>query len=68
MWTIGIQFPKDYTWFRAPLRIKKWTYDECKRLAKEACGRYNFRKKFLGAHDASYRNNWLDDFFPKNKT
>ena len=44
---------------------KKWTYDICKVLAEESLGRLDFRRKSRGAYLAAYKNNWLDDLFPK---
>lgn len=44
---------------------RKWTYDACKQLAEESSGRLDFRRRCASAYHASYRHNWLDDFFPK---
>ena len=67
---------EDYDWFedthsvlskaiKASKRIK-WTYEVCKQLSNEANGRLDFRKKSPGAYHASWKNKWLDDFFPKD--
>lgn len=45
---------------------KKWTYDNCKKIADESKGRQDFRRKSSGAYNASWKNKWLDDFFPIN--
>ncbi len=45
----------------------KWTYDVCKHIASESKGRYDFRKKSNGAYCASWKNKWLDDFFPTSQ-
>lgn len=46
-------------------RTPKWTYDICKAIASQSKGRLDFRKKSGGAYSASWKNKWLDDFFPK---
>ncbi len=46
-------------------RPSKWTYELCKRIASESKGRQDFRRKSSGAYNASWKNKWLDDFFPK---
>lgn len=59
---------KDYTWFRAPLRVRKWTYDKCKELAKTVRGRDDFAKKYgERASSTCRKNNWFDEFFPQEK-
>ncbi len=45
----------------------KWTYDICKQIASESTGKLDFRRKSSGAYNASWKNKWLDDFFPKKK-
>lgn len=65
----------EYVWFEnthdvlskaiKAARPSKWTYDVCKQIAKESKGRLDFRKKSSGAYNASWKNKWLDDFFPK---
>ncbi len=45
---------------------KKWTYDACKQAANKSKGRADFMRKSSGAYNASLKNNWLDDFFPKS--
>ncbi len=47
---------------------RKWTYDVCKQLAAESKGKLDFRRKSSGAYSASWKNKWLDDFFPKKKS
>ncbi len=64
----------EFTWFdsthdvlsRAVKQSKtiKWTYEVCKRIASECKGRLDFRRKSSGAYSASWKNHWLDDFFP----
>ena len=46
-------------------RPSKWTYEICKQIASESSGRADFRKKSGGAYSVSWKNKWLDDFFPK---
>ena len=46
-------------------RPSKWTYEACKQLASESKGRLDFRRKSSTAYNVSWRNKWLDDFFPK---
>ena len=45
---------------------KTWTYERCKELASEVKGRFALRRKSPGAYQASLRNGWLDEFFPKS--
>jgi hypothetical protein len=44
-----------------------WSYERC----KEVASKYNTRKEFCdncrGASDKSYKESWMDDFFPKVK-
>ena len=47
-------------------RPSKWTYEICKQIASESKGRQDFRRKSGGAYNASWKNKWLDDFFPIN--
>ena len=44
---------------------RKWTYDICKQIASESKGKADFSRKSRGAYLASWKNKWLDDFFPK---
>ena len=46
-------------------RPSKWTYEVCRQIASESKGRSDFRKKSNSAYNVSWRNKWLDDFFPK---
>ena len=45
----------------------KWTYEKCKEEAKKYSSRSEFLKKSNNAYSSSWRNKWLDDFFPKEK-
>ncbi|TKB99219.1 hypothetical protein [Pedobacter cryophilus] len=46
-----------------------WTYELCELEAKKYKNKNQFRKGSSAAHDASYRNKWLDLFYPqKNRT
>jgi len=47
---------------------RKWTYDICKQMASKSKGRGDFGRKSRGAYLASWKNNWLDDFFPKDSS
>jgi hypothetical protein len=49
-----------------------WTYDKCaiealkystKEVALKCSGRFDFKKKYKGAYEASLRNNWLNEFY-----
>lgn len=43
-----------------------WNVKEnCEEAAKQCRNRLNFQQKFLGAYQASKRNNWLDEFAEK---
>ena len=43
-----------------------WTYEKCKEEAQKYKSIYEFQKNVPGACDASRRNGWLNEFFPKN--
>lgn len=45
---------------------KKWTYEACKIEASKYKTKKEFRKMCACAHEASYRNGWLDEFYPKH--
>lgn len=53
VWLIQKKIPNGY-----------WTYDRCKEEAKKYSQRSHFCKNSSGAYNASYRNGWLDEFFP----
>lgn len=42
-----------------------WNKALCKEASLKAKSKYDFLKKFPSAHDASKRNGWLNEFFPK---
>ena len=41
-------------------RIRKWTREECIRVAKKAKAYMNFKMKYNSAYNATLRNQWLD--------
>ena len=43
-----------------------WTFELCKNESKKYKNKRQFSIGSSGAHDASYKNKWLDIFFPKN--
>lgn len=47
---------------------RKWTYDICKQIASESKSKSDFERKSRGAYLASWKNKWLDDFFPKDSS
>jgi hypothetical protein len=55
---------KDFIWLTAP---KKWTYEECKEIARQFSSRSAFKAGNLRAYNASHSHKWMDDFFPKTK-
>jgi hypothetical protein len=44
-----------------------WTYELCELEAKKYKNKNQFRNGSSAAHDASYRNKWLDLFYPQKK-
>jgi len=44
---------------------KKWTYELTKKESLKYKNRNQFRNNNMGAYLSSYRNGWLDEFFPK---
>jgi hypothetical protein len=40
--------------------------ENCRSVASECKNRHEFQKKYSGAYFNSFKNNWLDYFFPKN--
>ncbi len=46
---------------------RKWTYDICKEESKKYETRSKFKYGCKGAYEASIRNKWIDDFYPKTK-
>lgn len=44
-----------------------WTYELCEIEAKKYKNKRQFRLGSCAAHDASYRNKWLDVFYPQKK-
>jgi predicted GIY-YIG superfamily endonuclease len=45
-----------------------WTYDECKKIAKEYKNISHLQRDYPGASKAIRRYGWLDDFYPNRKT
>ena len=46
---------------------RKWTYDICKKESENYETRSKFKNGCKGAYEASIRNKWMDDFYPKTK-
>jgi hypothetical protein len=42
-----------------------WTYEKCLEVKNKCNTQKEFRDNFGGAYASSYRNHWLDEFFPK---
>lgn len=42
-----------------------WTKDRCREIASNYNNKSNFEKGNPSAHQISYKNHWLDEFFPK---
>lgn len=49
-------------------RTIKYTYDTTKEEAKKYTSRGAFAAMNHSAYNAAYRNQWLDEFFPKSVT
>lgn len=47
--------------------ILKWTKEKCQKEALKYTTRYKFQKNNSSAFNASYKNGWIDEFFPKTK-
>ncbi len=45
-----------------------WTLSRCEKTAKTCIDRDEFLRLYPGAHDASVRNNWLDQIFRNHKS
>ena len=60
----------DYTWLEKRNALPKnyWTYDRCKKEAQQYKSRNNFRDGSRSAYEASFRNGWLDEWFPIEAT
>ena len=43
-----------------------WNYDRCQEIALKYNKRSLFQKEASRAYTVSRKNNWLDEFFPKN--
>lgn len=43
-----------------------WTKEKCKEIALTCSSKREFSKKYPGAYKVSLKNDWLDEFFPKN--
>lgn len=41
--------------------------EKCRKVASEFTKRTELKSKYYGAYLESYKNNWLDDFFPTNR-
>ena len=55
---------KDFVWLKTP---KYWTYEECKKRAKEYSTRSAFKNGDRRAYSASVAHKWINDFFPPAK-
>jgi hypothetical protein len=40
-----------------------WIYEKCKEIAMNCQSKTEFNRKYSGAYDKAYNNNWLNDFF-----
>ena len=45
------------------VRELKWTKEKCYEASLNCKGRFDFKKKYKGAYEASLRNNWLNEIF-----
>ena len=45
---------------------RKWNYDTCKEVAELCVSKEDFKKKYVGAYNVSYKNKWIYEFFPNN--
>ena len=57
----------NYTWFKNTSELlaergKKWTYENCRELAKKYNTRWEFGKENSGAYHACLKYHWLDSF------
>jgi hypothetical protein len=41
-----------------------WTYEKCKEVALNCFSRFDYSRKYSGAHYVSNKNGWLNDFYP----
>jgi hypothetical protein len=44
-----------------------WTKEKCQKEALKYTTKYEFKQKSSGAYTASYKNGWLDEFYPIQK-
>ena len=59
---------KEYTWFKRPKATNiKWTYETCKAESAKYAQRGDFAKYSKTAYLKSWKNGWLDEFFPEKK-
>ena len=42
-----------------------WMEQKCYEASLNCKGRFDFKKKYKGAYEASLKNKWLDNFFKK---
>lgn len=56
---------EEYTWFKRPAASNtKWTYEKCKAEASKYSTRGELARFSRGAYDKSWKEGWLDEFFP----
>ena len=46
----------------------KWSFEKCKQEAQKYRCRHEFKTKNYNAYAASWKNKWLNDFFPEKTT